>query len=617
VAKHDIDWYLERLEGVEGDRQSGIAWCCCHDDVGSSHKGLSYTVRPSGQILMNCHSPQCAATLTRVTKELEQRENGYEEDEELDITVNVTRNGTQGDGMTWWTNKTGVPAKTWEGMGCVADGAGIRFEFEGFECYKKRAPDRFSWVGTKEAEAPPFWPAIPDVMPKHMHITEGESDAGTLQENSFSGVHACTKGAKTPLLASTFEALKERGVSEVTVYPDADDPGSEFSVRTTRAALSAGLTVNVCLLQNILDPFSGLNDLNGIWRATGKRKKDFKDLLRRATERLATRITFNTVKEMEDIAEREVGWLIPELIAPSDKIMIAAPQKSLKSWLALELTRSLTSCSPLLKRPEWTPTQELTVGFVQEEGAPSLWARRIAMLGISGRKNALFSHRTGFRFTESSFTDELIATAREEGFDFLILDPLQRMVPGLDENSSSEMGVIWDEVFRIQQACPGLVVCIVHHANKQDRLTWESTRGTSRHAGEVDLGIFLERHPLEENTLRMWLDGRDIPQYLGTGENFNVTYEIDREKKHFSMSALEIDVTVNNPQVLKGQQNRLAILKAVEEGYDTRTKLMHQVGISDAALRNHLDALVAEGKLAATEKGAGPATTYRLAETDE
>jgi hypothetical protein len=519
--------------------------------------------------------------------------------------------------MAWWVEKTQVSEKTWESMGCYADGAGVRFTFEGHEAYKKRSGKEYSWVGTSAAEAPPLWPAPPDKMPEEAFFTEGESDAGTIQESGLGIAFASTKGAKANLPRGAFKALYERGLRTAIVCGDTDDPGDEFTTRLSREALGAGLEVLVVRLEDILDPFSGINDLNGVWRATGANKRDFKKLIERATSRLATRLSFRTVSEMEEIAEEEIKWLIPDLIAPGDKFMIAAPQKSLKSWLALELTRSLTTCSPFLKRVEWIPERELVVGFIQEEGAPSLWARRIAMLGISKQENALFSHRTGFRFTESSYTDELIASARDTGMDVLILDPLQRMMPGLDANSDQDTGVIWDEVFRIQQALPEIVVGLVHHANKQNRLTWESIRGSSRHAGEVDLGIFLERHPFEENQLRMWMDGRDIPQYLGTGESFEVKYKIDRDERIFEMDATEISVHVTSPGQAQGKTNRDRILKAVEDGMNTRTKIMHEVGLSDTTVVEHLKRLVADNEVLEIDNGEGSAKTYEITEEEK
>jgi biotin operon repressor len=236
----------------------------------------------------------------------------------------------------------------------------------------------------------------------------------------------------------------------------------------------------------------------------------------------------------------------------------------------------------------------------------------------SGTDNSCwFAHRTGFRFTTSDYVDELIAALRVLEADILILDPLQKMMPGLDSNSDSDTGVVWDEVFRIQQAFPNLVVLIVHHANKTRRLEWESIRGSSRHAGEVDLGIFLERHPVEEETLRLWMDGRDIPQYLGTGEYFEVKYKIDRDEMTFEMDAREISVDVHAAPQLRSHANENSVLEAVREGYDTKAKIASEIGLGDNTVQKHLKTLVESGQVIEHDNGKGFAKTYTAKEDED
>lgn len=235
------------------------------------------------------------------------------------------------------------------------------------------------------------------------------------------------------------------------------------------------------------------------------------------------------------------------------------------------------------------------------------------MLRISGNKNASFAHRTGFRFTEPSYTDEIISSSRDMGLDMLIFDPLQRMTVGIDENSAAEVAIVWDEVFRIQQAMPHLVVMIVHHANRAGE-KWGSVRGSSRHGGEVDLGIFIEKHPLEKNKLRMDLDGRDIPEYLGTGEVFEIRYELDKDRRLFNMSALEIQPKITLPGEVKGRENKDKILEAIAGGDDTRKKIMLTTGLSDTTVRDHVERLIEDGTVIMTEQGPGKANTYTLRE---
>jgi hypothetical protein len=51
------------------------------------------------------------------------------------------------------------------------------------------------------------------------------------------------------------------------------------------------------------------------------------------------------------IAAEDVPWVVPYLIAEGGKVMIAGPQKSLKTFLALDLTRARATGGGLLGRP--------------------------------------------------------------------------------------------------------------------------------------------------------------------------------------------------------------------------------------------------------------------------
>lgn len=76
-AYHDLDWYLDRLHGVEGRNGQFKAWCPCHADEGSSVKGLSITANTRGAPLMKWHS--CGATLPDVHNALQAGGHAQEE----------------------------------------------------------------------------------------------------------------------------------------------------------------------------------------------------------------------------------------------------------------------------------------------------------------------------------------------------------------------------------------------------------------------------------------------------------------------------------------------------------------------------------------------------------
>lgn len=618
-TKHDMEWFLDRLEGVEGADDRWVAYCPCHDDQGSPMKGLSIT-NDAGTILMKCHSPRCGATLPEIVEALDSGQTSYTDVVSSDSPweEDDTPKHNAKDGLAWWAERTGVSRSIWQDLGCESYKDGVAFTFDGRNVLKiRRPPKEIIWT-PKGADAPPIWPMPGDTLPKHVWITEGESDCGTATAAGHTAF-AVTKGAGTELPDTWAEVFASRGVEEVTVCADWDKSGKEFSRAVEKQVVDAGLTCNTIHLDRILDPFEGGNDLNFLWRYVGCNPSEFNRVLEPATETVKSRYPILNYEDLQEVADAEIDWILSDLICPGDKVLISGPQKSYKTWLALDLARSLTSGARFLNRAEWVPQRKVKVLFVQEEGSQAAWAKRTIKMGLENgdRQNFTTFHRQGIKFTDTSTIDTLISVCRDEGVDVIFFDPLQRMMPGVNENDSNETGVVWDEVFRLQQALPHLVVVVLHHANKTDRLTWESVRGSSRHAGEVDLGIFCQKHPVEDDTLRVAYDGRDIPNYLGTGESFEAKVKIPKEGGTFTIDASEMQVQVNNLTHLAGAKNRDAILDAVEKGCDTRKKIMAETDLSDSTVRSHLDRLVKEKRVEERDNGEGRAKTYKILEVKE
>jgi hypothetical protein len=152
---------------------------------------------------------------------------------------------------------------------------------------------------------------------------------------------------------------------------------------------------------------------------------------------------------------------------------------------------------------------------------------------------------------------------------------------------------------------------VIHHANKAAALSWESVRGASRHAGEVDLGVFVQKHPIEDNVVRITIDGRDIPQYMGTGEAFEakVHISLDRETPQFSIDASPVQVNVNQVQAT-AMKNKDGVLLAIGDGCTTVAAIVSQTGIGDNTVKKYLRRLVEEGEIREEDHGEGKARTY-------
>lgn len=613
-----LEWLEERLEGWEGANGSYAAWCPCHDDIGTSVKGLSIT-QVGKRILAKCHSPQCGATLPKVVSILDE---APQDDDE--VRVNVKKHKaekkrpqrvTRLKGLDWWVEKTQIPVEVWTELGVQEFETGIAFTFEGESTMKVRKPEKEIFWVPQSAETFPLWPYPPDPMPEHILITEGESDCGTARFAELPTAYAVTKGAKTPLSTDAFLALRDRGVREVTVCTDTDEAGDDLRARLVRNAIEAGLTVYSIDLSTVIDPFSGITDLNGVWKAC-ESKAHFLELIEACTQTMQLKMPTLSYEDLLEISEEDVEWMIEGLIAPSDKVLISGPMKAYKTWIMLDLARTLVTGKPFLQRGEWTAKTKRRVLIVEEEGSRQAFGRRIARMNLTQEEGErlTFLHREGIRFTEPDTIAFLIDLCRKTQVDVLFLDPLQRMIPGVNENDSAETGVVWDEVFKLQHLCPGLTVIILHHANKTERLNWESVRGSSRHGGEVDVGIFVEKHPTEEHTVRVAIDGRDVFAALGPGEAFAGKVEITDDS--FTIDATEVSINVRS-SASKKDGHATEVAAALKGGCETRTQIMRETGLSDVTVRKHLAKLVEEGDVREGEKQPGKPTIYTWIEDDD
>lgn len=607
VGEVTLDWLEANLEGFEWNakRHTGEAFCPCHDDVGTSMKGLSVTEENSTWLIY-CHS--CHATLPDIIEAL----NGVSFEPKVRKTKGTDAR-TRTRGMKWWTHKTGVPQPVWERLGCVEHGKGVEFTFATTEQSKVRMPPKEMYWTHEELDTPAFWPYPEDDLPSHVTLVEGESDCGTAHAGGLPFAFAITKGAGSSLPLGWAEALHKRGVREITICGDADDPGQRFSQRATAEALDAQLLVNVIHIDSIVDPFTGVTDLNSLWRLC-ETPDEFQGAINLATTRVSSQITATTYEEMLEIAKTEVSWIVNELISPGDKVLMSGPQKAFKTWIMLDLVRAIADGSAFLCESLYSGTGKRNVLIIEEEGSQQQFARRVRRMGLTdSHGKVLVQHREAFRFTDPDSMSRVIALCREEEIDVVFFDPLQRMIPGVNENDSNETGIVWDEIARLQQALPHVVCVVVHHANKTERLTWESTRGSSRHGGEVDLGIFCEKSLLDSSKVRMRIDGRDVHLEMEEGWGFEGTVKITDDDFEIRVSQMQIEDIL---PALRGRKNTEEIVTAVGAGHVTRQAIADATGLSLNTVISKTKALVEDRILVATPGDRKGSLKYEIGTVD-
>ena len=92
------------------------------------------------------------------------------------------------------------------------------------------------------------------------------------------------------------------------------------------------------------------------------------------------------------------------------------------------------------------------------------------------------------QLTNEVEVQELIKIVKENSAQVVVLDTFARMTLGMEENSSSSMGVAMGALDRIREATNGGVVIVVHHTGKDSS---KGARGSTAFLAALDVGIEL------------------------------------------------------------------------------------------------------------------------------
>lgn len=179
-----------------------------------------------------------------------------------------------------------------------------------------------------------------------------------------------------------------------------------------------------------------------------------------------------------------VEWLIPGVLQRNSLAALYGAPKSFKSFLAVDIALHLTNGRDWRRR---TSIQPIRVLYVAAEGAPGVGPRAAAWCDYHD------GHMTGMSwitiapslFKTVSEAAELAEIAAEYGCDLVIVDTLARSIPGAEENSAKDLGVVVEHLDLIRTVS-GATVLVVHHMGKNGA---QGMRGSSALHGAIDTGL--------------------------------------------------------------------------------------------------------------------------------
>lgn len=481
-----LPWWRVHLKGVKVVDDGITALCPAHDDKNNS---LHVTKNGSNTVLVHCFANCKYEDILRSAEGPRK--------EKVEDEVSTTLLSPQ----DWWVDYTGVSWDVWENLGTEATKKDIVFTFGFSDVIKKRhaGSKGFAWDPPKSA-APTLWPSVPEELPEEIWISEGESDCGVLRSLGFTAF-ALTKGVGTPIPTGLFQALKHRGVKNITLSLDIDESGSKASDELIKIIAKAGIKVCRARLEEVLDIFLGEKDIRDFFLRVRDQKKCF-DLLKKSAhavdEGQSNRLILNDFLQMTFQEER---WCVEKVWLEGSVGMIVGAPKMGKSWLALDLGLSIASGTPYLG--SFKVLNPGPVVYIPKEDPPPIIYDRVAKVAVAKGFGGSFNGKVlklpsgltipfyldlskGFSFNDES-TLELMSWLHEiyevhGRIAMVILDPILRMIEGVDEFKATDIGnSVFKTAGQIQNTF-GSAVTLVHHRNKSSETDKNSYGSMAFHA---------------------------------------------------------------------------------------------------------------------------------------
>ena len=251
--------------------------------------------------------------------------------------------------------------------------------------------------------------------------------------------------------------------------------------------------------------------------------RDDWSLLRHICRKLRIKVDTLDVFSAAELAEQEFPprrFLVEGLLPREGLFLLAAPAKTGKSWLVLQLASALVRGESFLE----LPTEQTRVLYLSLEDHRQRLYERAEQTGGLGSPDLLFC--TEAELLGKGFEEALCGVLeQEQGVGLVIIDTLQKIREiDRDGYSYSRDYDVMNRLKAISQRF-SLAVLLVHHTNKMEETGDEMNRvsGTTAMTGGVDATWVLRRPDRLQGEALMQVSGRDM-------EDMRLRLCFDRER---------------------------------------------------------------------------------------
>jgi DNA-binding transcriptional ArsR family regulator len=288
-----------------------------------------------------------------------------------------------------------------------------------------------------------------------------------------------------------------------------------------------------------------------------------------------------------------ISWVVEDLIAAGNLIVVAGRPGGLKTWIALDLAISTAAGE------DWLgvfSTAGRPVLFVDAENGPILLQQRLSgLLAARGHSSDLpffIADGRGLDLTRAQDQAKLSHWVHVLQPGLVILDNLRRL-HSADENSSKEMAPVLGSLKRLATDS-GVAIVFVHHLSKGVDDLEQAIRGTGDIDAIVDGALGVEKKGHNHVTVRhlkaRWSE--PVPDF-----------DVRLAKGAADQIRLEYVPSSSGTKLAAAQTQILALLSRGPARRQDILADLGSTGISDRTAADALASLKAAGKVATRKVG--------------
>lgn len=326
--------------------------------------------------------------------------------------------------------------------------------------------------------------------------------------------------------------------------------------------------------------------------------------------------------DVETWPDEPLEWVVEQLIPKGGIGFMAAPPKDRKSLLALNLVLHLTqegTTRKWLGKYAVAPARTLYISRedprrrVKERGLEICKSYGEGALRIPSPNRLMFLFRDRIALTNPAHIEWLKRVVRENGSEILVLDVLNRMIPGLDQSKGADAAKIVNLLEELNRELQITIIVLDHtrkpqgpKANRenQEPNSFNLYGGIEKY-GCADFLINIARTP-EPGRIKVQGENKDCdepPMFL---------IEVSPKNSGLPKFSWAGDIAqLAGDMKAIGDENRERVFETFNDGAWKSTKeISLQVSMSRSTVSKHITALVASGKLEQT--GKNPKMKYRI-----